>query len=182
MNPTGRLPRNSTDQLLTSQLAAYADAFRHHLSERRYASRTIDVYVACLAVFALWVSRSRLDIDRIDEDAVQRFLDDHRLQCKNSSPGRRNYCNLRAALGHLLVVLRAKSVIAGHLPGTTPVDEELRRFDDHMKNVRGLAPKTRSMALHTVRLLLLDQFGDRPVVICWPCCTTPEQGSRRSSA
>jgi integrase/recombinase XerC len=65
----------------------------------------------------------------------------------------------------LLVVLRAKSVIAGHLPGTTPVDEELRRFDDHMKNVRGLAPKTRSMALHTVRLLLLDQFGDRPVVI-----------------
>ena len=165
MNPTGRLPRNSTDQLLTSQLAAYADAFRHHLSERRYASRTIDVYVACLAVFALWMSRSRLDIDRIDEDAVQRFLDDHLLQCKNSSPGRRNYCNLRAALGHLLVVLRAKSVIAGHLPGTTPVDEELRRFDDHMKNVRGLAPKTRSMALHTVRLLLLDQFGDRPVVI-----------------
>ena len=76
MNPTGRLPRNSTDQLLTSQLAAYADAFRHHLSERRYASRTIDVYVACLAVFALWMSRSRLDIDRIDEDAVQRFLDD----------------------------------------------------------------------------------------------------------
>ncbi len=95
MNPTGRLPRNSTDQLLTSQLAAYADAFRHHLSERRYASRTIDVYVACLAVFALWMSRSRLDIDRIDEDAVQRFLDDHLLQCKNSSPGRRNYCNAR---------------------------------------------------------------------------------------
>ena len=45
------------------------------------------------------------------------------------------------------------------------MDEELRRFDDHMKNVRGLAPKTRSMALHTVRRLLLDQFGDRPVVI-----------------
>src|SRR5580692_7970886 len=116
MNPTGRLPQKSTDQLLTSQLAAYADAFRHHLTERRYASRTIDVYVACLAVFALWMSRSRLDIDRIDEDAVQRFLDDHLLQCKNSSPGRRNYCNLRAALGHLLVVLRAKSVIAGHFP------------------------------------------------------------------
>ena len=36
MNPTGRLPRKSTDQLLTSQLAAYADAFRHHLTERRY--------------------------------------------------------------------------------------------------------------------------------------------------
>jgi len=42
--------------------------------------------------------------------------------------------------------------------------EELRRFDDHMKHVRGLALKTRSMALHTVRLLLLDRFGARPVV------------------
>jgi integrase/recombinase XerC len=49
--------------------------------------------------------------------------------------------------------------------GNDPVDEELHRFDEHMKNVRGLAPKTRGMALHAVRLLLLDQFGDRPVVI-----------------
>jgi integrase len=46
----------------------------------------------------------------------------------------------------------------------TPVDKELRRFDDHMKDVRGLAPKTRRMALHPVRLLLLNQFGERSVV------------------
>ena len=165
MNPTGQLPRNSTDRLLESQLAAYADSFRQHLTERRYASRTIDVYVACLAVFALWMSLSQLDIDGIDEDAVRRFLDDHLPQCKNAAPERRKHCNLRAALGHLLVVLRARSVIAGILPGTTPMDEELCRFDDHMRNVRGLAPKTRSMALRIVRRLLLGQFGDRPVVI-----------------
>ena len=36
---------------------------------------------------------------------------------------------------HPLAVLRANSVIAEHLPGTSPVDEELRRFDDYMKNV-----------------------------------------------
>jgi integrase/recombinase XerC len=65
----------------------------------------------------------------------------------------------------LLVLLRSKSVIAERRPGTTPVDEELRRFDDHMRNVRGLAPKTRSMALRIVRLLLLDLFGDFRVVI-----------------
>jgi integrase/recombinase XerC len=165
MNPTGRLPRNSTDQLLESQLAAYAGAFRHHLTERRYASRSVDVYVACIAEFALWMSQSGLEVGGIDEEAIQRFLDDHLLRCKNASAGRRKYHNLRASLGHLLVVLRSKSVIAERRPATTPVDEELRRFDEHMKNVRGLAPKTRSMALHIVRLLLLDQFGDRPVVI-----------------
>jgi integrase/recombinase XerC len=165
MNPTGRLPHKSMDRLLESQLAAYADAFKHYLTERRYASSSIDVYVACIAEFALWMSRSGLQVYGIDEDAVQRFLDDHLLQCKNTSAGRRRYCDLRASLGHLLVVLRSKSVIAERRPATTPVDEDLRRFDEHMKNVRGLALKTRSMALQTVRRLLLDQFGDRPVVI-----------------
>ncbi len=165
MNPTGRLPRNSTDRLLESELAAYADVFKHHLIERRYASSSVDVYVACIAEFALWMSRSGLEVDTIDEEAIQRFLDDHLLRCKNASAKPRKYNNLRAALGHLLVVLRSRSVIADRRPAMTPVDEELHRFDEHMKNVRGLAPKTRSMALHAVRLLLLDQFGDRSVVI-----------------
>jgi integrase len=111
------------------------------------------------------MDRSGLEVDGIDEDAVQRFLDDQLLQRKNASARRRNYYNLRASLGHLLVVLRSKSVVAERRPTTTPVYEELRRFDEYVKNVRGLALKTRSMALHTVRRLLLDQFGDRPVVV-----------------
>jgi integrase/recombinase XerC len=60
----------------------------------------------------------------------------------------------------LLIVLRANAIIAERCPGTIPVDEELRCFDDYMRNVRGLAPKTRSMALRTLRRLLLDQSGD----------------------
>ena len=154
MNPTGRLPQKSTDQLLTSQLAAYADAFRHHLTERRYASRTIDVYVACLAVFALWMSRSRLDIDRIDEDAVQRFLDDHRLQCKSASPGRRKYCNLHAALGVIALWLGHESTTTTHryveanlemkakaLARLQEPDTKMRRYrppDDLMKFLQAL--------------------------------------------
>ena len=152
-------------RLFESQLAPYVDAFEHYMIERRYASSTVDGYVACIGEFGLWLSRSRLDIDGIDEDVVHRFLDDHLLRCKNAAAGRSKYCNLRASLEHLLVVLRFKSVIAERSPGTTPVDQELRRFDDHMRNVRGLEPKTRSMALRTVRRLLLDQFGDQPVVI-----------------
>ena len=45
------------------------------------------------------------------------------------------------------------------------MDEEVRRFDDHMDHVRGLALKTRGLYLRTVRRLLLEQFADRPVVI-----------------
>jgi site-specific recombinase XerD len=56
-------------------------------------------------------------------------------------------------------------VIAEHSQRVTPVDEELRRFDEHMDHVRGLAPTTRRMHLRTVRRLLLEQFGDGPVVL-----------------
>ena len=45
------------------------------------------------------------------------------------------------------------------------MDEELRRFDEHMHHVRGLAPKTRSMCLRTVRRLLIEQFADQAVVL-----------------
>jgi hypothetical protein len=61
--------------------------------------------------------------------------------------------------------LRVNAVIAERVTGTTPVDEELRRFDEHMGHVRGPAPKTRSTHLRTARRLLLEQFGDRPVVL-----------------
>lgn len=61
--------------------------------------------------------------------------------------------------------MRVNAVIAERVTGTTPVDEELRRFDEHMGRVRGPAPKTRSTHLRTARRLLLEQFGDRPVVL-----------------
>jgi integrase/recombinase XerC len=165
MNSPTRRHHNSTDWLLESQLAPYVDAFSRHLTERGYASGTIDSYLACVAHFARWTTCCRLDIHGIDEDVVRRFLDDHLPRCNCAYPVRRTNHDVRAALRHLLVVLRANSVIAEHLPVSTPVDEELRRFDDYMNHARGLAPKTRGMALHTVRRLLFDQFGERPVVI-----------------
>ena len=164
MNSTRRFHRNSTNWLLDSQLAPYVDAFTHHLTEHRYATGTVDVYLSCVAHFAQWISQCRLDIHGIDEDMVQRFLTGHLPRCDCASPVRRTHHDLRAALGHLLAVLRANSVIAERLPGTSPVDEELRRFDEHMKNVRGLAAETRRRSLRIVRQLLLDQFGERPVV------------------
>ena len=74
---TRRLSRNSTDWLLNSQLAPYVGAFTHHFNEGRYASRTVHGHLACIAHFALWMSECRLDIHGVDEDVVQRFLDDH---------------------------------------------------------------------------------------------------------
>ena len=109
---TRRLSRNSTDWLLNSQLAPYVDAFTHHFNEGRYASRTVHGHLAYIAHFALWMSECRPDIHGVDEDVVQRFLDDHLPRCDCARPVQKARHHLRAALGHLLLVLRANSVIA----------------------------------------------------------------------
>jgi integrase/recombinase XerC len=158
-------PRNnSTRHLSENQLAPYVDAFTRHLMERQYSSRTVRNYLACFSHFARWSSHCQLNVDEINEDVVRRFLKDHSPHYGCARPERRARGDLRAALGHLLVVLRVNSVIAEPLPGASPVDEELRRFDGYMKSVRGLAPRTRSRYLPTVRLLLLNQFGENPIV------------------
>jgi integrase/recombinase XerC len=165
MNTTRQLHRRPTDWLHEGLLAPYVDAFTHYLSERRYAPHTIDTYLSCIAHFARWMSQCRLDAHCIDEDVVQRFLKNHLPQCACARPVHRTRNNLRAALRHLLVVLRAEAIITEPIGGTTPIDEELCRFDDHMNHVRGLAPATRSMYLCSVRRLLLERFGSRPVVL-----------------
>ena len=96
---------------------------------------------------------------------IKEFLDGHLPCCDCKWSVHRVRSDLRAALGHLLVVLRANAVIAEPPLGTTPVDIELRRFDDHMNHVCGLAPKTRSQYLRIVRGLLIQQFANRTVTI-----------------
>jgi len=171
MSSTRQRLRLPTDWLLASPLATYVDAFTRYLCERRHAPNTIQNYLGCLAHFGRWMSQCELSIECIGEELVRRFLDDHLPQCDCAWPVCRNRAALRAALGHLLLVLRAEAVIPEAASETTPVDEELRRFDAHMDHVRGLAPKTRRLYLLTVRRLLQEQFADRPVVIS---ALTPE--------
>ena len=103
---------HSTTWLLESQLAAYVDAFTHHFAEGRYAPATVDTYLGCLAHFAHWSTQSGIDIHDIDEKVVQQFLDEHLPHCNCAKQVHRVRRDLHAALGHLLIVLRANSVIA----------------------------------------------------------------------
>jgi site-specific recombinase XerD len=151
--------------LLESQLEPYVDAFMLHLFDCRYASNTINNYLAGLSHFAHWTTLCNIDVKSIDEKLIQQFLNDHLPRCNCEAPVFLTRKDSRAALGHLLVLLRANAVLADPAIGLTPVDEELQRFDDHMNHVRGLAPSTRKTNLCFIRRLLLGQFGDQAVVI-----------------
>jgi integrase/recombinase XerC len=151
--------------LFESQLSPHVDALMLHFLDCRYASNTVDNYLAGLTHFAHWISQCKIDIKSIDQTLTERFLDDHLPCCNCEKPVFHDRKDLHAALGHLLVHLRANAVIPDPSIGLTHVDEELRRFDDHMNHVRGLATKTRKHYVAIIRRLLFGQFADKPVVI-----------------
>jgi integrase/recombinase XerC len=151
--------------LLDSPLAPHVDAFMLHLFDCRYAFKTINNYLAGLTHFAHWITESHIDVKTIDEKLIHHFLDDHLPICRCEKPAFADAKDLHAALGHLLRILRAHAIIVDPSIDHTPVDEELRRFDDHMSHVRGLATRTRKQYLAVVRCLLLAEFADREVVI-----------------
>jgi integrase/recombinase XerC len=163
MSSAHRFPDRPIRQLRRSPLAPYVDAFERYLGERDYAPHRTATYLGCLAHFGRWMDRRLLQVESLDENRIAEFLDGHLPQCDCAAPVVRTREDLSAALGHLLVVLRADAAIAERMPGTTPVDEELRRFDERMDRVQGLAPTTRTLYLRTVRRLLVEQFGERAV-------------------
>jgi integrase len=61
--------------------------------------------------------------------------------------------------------LREAHVIAQPAALTDPITEELRRYNTHMRNARGLAAATRRGRLRMVERLLLAQFSGRAVVV-----------------
>lgn len=112
--------------LLDSSLAPHVDAFMLHLFDCRYASNTIDNYLAGLTHFAHWLTESHIDVKSIDEGLIQHFLDDHLPICCCEKPAFSDAKDLHAALGHLLRILRANGIIADPSIPQTPVDEEIR--------------------------------------------------------
>ena len=153
------------DWLAKEPFAPHIDAYMQFLANRDYAANTFSNYLGVVSHFAQWVHSRRLRLQSIDEGLTAQFLDKHLPRCHCSGPVQRDRHTLSAALGHLLAVLRARGAIAPAPLSSTPVDEELRRYDAYMDHVRGLAPKTREMALRIVGRLLTSRFGDAAIDI-----------------
>ena len=131
MNPT-HYQRRPADWLYESHLASFIDAYKQRLIDGRYATHTVNTYLSCIAHFAQWLIQCHIDIQQIDETTTHEFLDVHLPRCDCAWPVNRVYNDLRAALRHLLVVLRSSNVIVERQSGTTSVDLELQRFDKYM--------------------------------------------------
>jgi site-specific recombinase XerD len=165
MNSRYRPHPNHNRWLIDSALAPHIDAYVAHLKRDRYSPSSTSRYLSGIAHFARWMKQSRLALIKIDEAAIIKFLDEHLPHCDCSAPIVRNRRDLHAACVHLLVVLRNSGAISMPALGTSPIDEEMRNFDDYMRDARGLAAETRQNQLRVVRRFLFARFGKRAVVI-----------------
>jgi site-specific recombinase XerD len=163
------------DWVAAGPLAAHLGSYKQYLTERGYAGSTVAHHLSSLAHLSQWMRRRRMCIERVDEALITEFLEDHLPRCQCRGPVLRRRAELSAALGYLLVTLRERGAIAPPTEGTTPVDMELRRYGQYMTEVRGLAPKTRSIAVRIVSRLLRSRFGDGPIDIA---AITPAQVRR----
>ena len=113
-------------------LAPYVDAFKQYLTDRGYARNSFANCVGSIAHFAQWMHRRGVGVQSIDETVTGQFLDGHLPSCRCIGSVQRHRPSLSAALGHLLIVLRAEGVIALPVVSMTPVDDELRRYGEYM--------------------------------------------------
>jgi site-specific recombinase XerD len=151
--------------LLNSVLAPYAEAFATRLERGRYSTNTAGTYLGGIAHLARWMTQGGIPVRLLDDNAIEQFLGKHLPRCGCPRPVVRTYGDLRAACHHLLTMLRERGVVAEPVRRTGPTADELRRYDEHMRDARGLAAGTRSHRLRIVQRLLLRRFADKPVVI-----------------
>ncbi len=146
--------------LRASALAPYVPAYLCHLIERRYASGTVRMYLCGIAHFARWSRRRRFDLGQLRRDA-DRFLDEHLPQCACPYPVQRCRHQIRAALRQLQAVL-ADAGIQSDNHRLDPIEVELRRFDEHLLQAKGLAENTRIRRLSVVRSMLNQTASAMP--------------------
>lgn len=139
--------------LRDSDLAPIVPTYVRRLVKRDYAARSVRMYVYGVAHFAHWTRRCRIGVRDLSDVVVQRFVDEHLPRCDCQSPVQRCRHQVRAALRQLLITLIDVGVlISSRRPDA--IEDQLRRFDAHMRQARGLAETTRVRRLSVVRSLL----------------------------
>ena len=152
LNPSGR-SRGCV------QLDRHISGYRAYLMGRGNAAGYVRNCEAAVVHLSMWMKGTNKRLVDIDEELVAEFVEHHLPGCQCATSAR-HPSTVRAALGHLLVVLRKANAISPVPLDITEVGQELRRYDQYMKQVRGLAPKTREGALRFVEALLRKHFGD----------------------
>jgi integrase/recombinase XerD len=151
----------------TSVLGQSADSYVCYLRRHGYCTGTVQAHVSSVGHFAYWLTKCGIRLSRVDDELVCQFVTEHLPAC--DCPGRcqRGAVEMRAALGHLLPVLRAEGRIpAARIQVSSAMHGELQRYDSFLEEICGLARATRISRLSWVGKFLVHRFGSAPVDLC----------------
>ena len=153
---------NATVQrwLLNGPLAAYVPTYLSRLRQGHYSENTIRHKLHALAHVGRWMALCRCGVETLDERRVECFLQDHVPRCRCTPPVRCYSAEGRAVLVQLLALLRELGFAAVRPLPSSLIDDELQRYDAHMRDARGLASGTRSARLRIAQRLLLSTGSD----------------------
>lgn len=121
------------------------------------------MYLRGVAHFARWSRGRRFDLGHLGRDA-DRFLDEHLPQCACPYPVQRCRHQVRAALRQLRAVF-ADAGVQSDDDRRDPIELELRRFDEHMLQAKGLAESTRLRRLSVIRSLMRQTASVMPTAV-----------------
>jgi len=143
-----------------ARLDRHTQAYREYLLARGNAAGYVRSCEAAVVHLSIWMKQANKGLNDVGEELLSEFIEHQLLGCQCATSAR-HPSTVRAALGHLLVVLRAGNVIAPKSLDMTAEGQELGRSGQYMEQVRGLAPKTREGALRLVGALLRKQLQRR---------------------
>jgi site-specific recombinase XerD len=145
-----------------SDLADFTSAYSQRLIAMGYSQGTVHAYTACVSHFVAWNNRRRRAASAICPKDITRFLDHHLPRCKCGPRAPRCHHQVRAALRHLVALLRDAGILVEPRI-SDPVDSELDSFDEYMRQTRGLARNTRNQRVLILRRFLKDVAGSKCV-------------------
>ena len=152
--------------LSTSVLDPTAAAYQTVLQRGGYSAPHASAYLHAVGHFAHWFTDEHLTLPELNEAVVHRFITAHLPTCRCPGRCQRTAVVVRAALGHLLDVLRTDGRIpARRVTLSLAIHDELARFTRYLDDVCGLAVKTRVSRRWWVAQFLADQFGQGPIAI-----------------
>ena len=158
--------------LLEGPLFAQVPAYVARLQRGRYAAHTCARCLNAVAHFAHWMSMCHLPARMLDEGCIDQFLRYHLPRCVCLGGALRTPNEVHAALVPMLEILRAEGVIARPTAPAGPIADELRSYDAHMRDARGLTGATRTRSASHRRTAA-------GVEVRWSSCRRRRASNRR---
>lgn len=145
-------------RLRASLLAPYLDGFAARVSRLGYARSTVQTQLRLVVDVGRWLRRHALSVKDLDTSVAERFLSPRR---RRKREGRGDPETLRLFLDHL----RADGVLPPPPPlvDRSPLGRLETRYEEYLRNERGLSLLTGHRYWFVLRRFLGGRFGDGPL-------------------